>query len=128
MNGLASLARSKSERWPLLYLGKMQYLACESENGKQRQSHAEHNARATATRLAKEARLPGRNSRQPAGRQSPQAGQQTHLGGRGGAFPARHGKNLWRPAQRNHWRWTLIFCSTSPGRRILPTSSTSNFL
>ena len=70
---------------------------------------------------AKEARLPGRNVRQPFGHQSAQAGQQAHAGGRSGAFPARHGNHLWQPAQRNHWRWTLIFCLFSPENLPLAT-------
>src|SRR2546425_8673878 len=41
-------------------------------------------------------------------------------GAGGPAFPARHGKNLWRPVQRNHWRWTLTYCSTLLGKGFCP--------
>src|SRR5439155_24180577 len=78
---------------------------------------------ATINQEAEEARLSWRNRGQPPGRQGQKVGQQADTGRGVEVFPARHGKNLWRQAQRNHSHWTLTYCSTSPERRIFPTTS-----
>jgi len=84
--------------------------------------------RDTATRRAKKARLPGRKT----------------TGGRLAAKARKLASKLTPEEEAEHFRrgmakiyggqpkeitgvWTLIFCSTSPGRRILPTSSRRNF-